>query len=126
VNEIDLTLYKSLVEQEKVADLARIRAEKDAEAAKRVRDQIREQLEKLMGPGDGEALVDGVSMLKKTVSGQFAHARFKTNHPDLYDQVKTYDYVEKADTEQLRIIAPDIYAQYLTTRWTNSIEVADV
>jgi len=126
VTEIDLTLYKSLLEQEKMADLARIRAEKDAERYARVRDELRAQLEKLMGPGDGEALVDGVSTLKKTVSAQFAHARFKKNHPDLYDQVKTYDYVEKADTEQLRIIAPDIYTQYLATRWTNSIEVADV
>lgn len=118
-NELDLDQVEELVAAEARADQARIKAEKEAEGFKRVRDTIREQLARLMGDHE-VGLIRNQEVLRRVSSNQFAHARFRDENPDLYEQVKTVEIKDVVDREKLAAIAPEVYAKYLGTRWTNT------
>ena len=124
MSEAYLTQIKPMLEAMARADLRlrQLRAEK--EKIERAREQIRTQVARLMG-NHTVGLVDGVAVLKRTTSKQFATARFREENPDLYDLVKTYEMTETVDQDKLKQMAPQIHEQYLTVRWTNSLEVAD-
>lgn len=122
MSEADLTQIKAMLQAE-------ARATKELRASKayqdkltRARDQLRDQIARLMGSHD-VGIVDGTSVLKRTVSQQFAKARFREENPDLYDAVKTYEMTEVIDVDKLKEMAPNVYQEYLTVRWTNTIEV---
>lgn len=123
MSEIDLTAIQELIVAEKRADQARIAAEKEAAGYKRVRDQIRNQLDRVMGANE-VGLVGNQEVLRKTLSEQFAHARFREENPDLWDLVKVVETKETVDVDKLKQISESTYEKYCTTRWTNTIEVA--
>lgn len=122
MSEADLTQIKVMLQAEAraSAELRALDAQKDK--LTRAREQLREQIARLMG-SHTVGLVNGTAVLKRTTSKQFAKARFRDENPDLYDLVKTYEMTEVVDQDKLREMAPEVYQQYLTVRWTNSIEV---
>lgn len=122
MSEIDLSGSADLVMAEKAASEA-MRFHK-AEAAKyeRVRDECREELGRRMGVHD-VALVNGKEVLRRTLSKQFAHSRFRTSHPDIWEEYKVPHLEYVLDMDRLRDELPDLVAQFSTERWTNNAEV---
>lgn len=125
MSEVDLTAVRDLVTAMARADAEIRRVKQDLDKLTRLRDQIRDQLSRLMGNNE-VGLVNGAAVLKRTTSKQFATAQFRTENPDLYELVKTYDMKEIVDTDKLVQIAPSVYEKYLTVRWTNTMEVDNV
>lgn len=121
-DEVDLTLYASLIEMERKADEGRRFHEKEAAKFTRARDEIREQLAKLMGSAH-VGLVNGKQAMRRTESKQFAKARFAAEYPEMYEEYKVPKLVYEVDTQRLETEQPDVYSQFTTTRWTNSSEV---
>ena len=120
----DLTPYKPLILAEKQADDNRRYHEAEAKANERARDEIRRQLDMLMGDGEEVVgLVNGKSVLKRTKSRQFAWARFRDELPDIYDEYKTTKLAEEVDTDRLAKELPDVYTRFCSSRWTNNAEV---
>lgn len=122
MSEIDLTEKADLIEQEYAADQARRFHEAEAEKYERVRDQVRAELRRLMGTHE-IALVHGKEVLKRTLSKQFADARFRKAHPDIWEDYKTPRLKYELDMDRLRKDLPDLVAQFSTERWTNNSEV---
>lgn len=121
-SEVDLTAFEHLIQAERNADEARRFHEAEAAKYRRARDEIREQIGKLMGLHN-VALVNGKEAMRKTSSKQFAEARFREEFPDFYNEYKVRKSTWKVDTERLADELPQIYARFTTTRWTNSSEV---
>ena len=120
-NHVDLSFYKALVVAEDNADTARRFHEAEAKKYGRVRDEIREQLDQLLGDGDEVvALVNGKETLRRTKSKQFAWARFRDEMPHLYADYKTTRLAEEVDTDRLAKELPDVYARFCSNRWTNN------
>lgn len=122
MSEIDLTQYANLIEAEYAADQARRFHKAEAEKYERVRDQCREELAKKMGIHT-VALVNGKQVLKRTMSKQFADAKFKAAHPDIWGEYVIPRLKYELDMDKLRADLPDLVAQYSTQRWTNNSEV---
>lgn len=120
MTEVDMTQFAHLIEAEAKADAARRAAESEADKYERLRDDIRDQLAILMGKHD-VALVDGKEVLKRTVSKQFASARFRDENPDAYEEYKVAELKYTVDTAKLREDLPEVYQRYVTTRWTNNV-----
>lgn len=121
-SEVDLTPFEHLIQAERNADEARRFHEAEAAKYERARDEIREQIGKLMG-FHNVALVNGKEVMKKTTSKQFAKARFRTEFPDMFEEYKVRKMTFEVDTERLAAEQPQVYARFCTTRWTNSSEV---
>lgn len=122
MSEIDLTRYADLIEAERAADTERRAHEAEAKRYERIRDDARTRLAQLMGIHD-VGLVDGKQVIRKTPSKQFAHARFRESHPDLWQDyvVPKLEYV--LDMDRLRAELPQLVAEFSTQRWTNNSEV---
>lgn len=121
-NEIDLTLYQSLIEAEARADDQRRIHEAEAKRYERVRNEVREQIAKLMGDAT-VALANGKEVLKRTPSKQFAWARFREENPAMWEEYKVPKLGYEVDTDRLRAELPEVYERYSGTRWTNTYEV---
>ena len=120
----DLTPFAALVLAEKQADDSRRFHEAEAKSYERVRDEIRMQLDLLMGDGaEVVGLVGNKEVLKRTKSRQFAWARFRDELPDIYAEYKTVKLAEEVDTNRLAKELPDVYARFCSSRWTNNAEV---
>jgi uncharacterized protein YabN with tetrapyrrole methylase and pyrophosphatase domain len=122
MTEIDLGAFASLVQAEKSADDSRRFHEAEAKQYERVRDQIREQLAKVMGNAE-VGIINGKEVLKKTSSKSFAWARFRDENPDIAPEYTVSKLVDEIDKERLAKELPNLYARYCTTRWTNNSEV---
>lgn len=122
MSEIDLTEAAALVEQEYALDQTRRFHKAEAEKYERARDEVRKDLARLMGVHD-VALVNGKPVLRRTLSKQFAHSRFRDAHPDIFDEYKTPHLEYVLDMDRLRKELPDLVAQFSTERWTNNSEV---
>lgn len=122
MSEIDLTGSASLIEAEHAADQARRFHKAEAEKYERVRDECRAELRRRMGVHT-VALVNGKEVLKRTMSKQFADARFRAAHPDIWDEYKTPHLEYVLDMDNLRKDLPDLVAEFSTERWTNNWEV---
>lgn len=122
MTEIDLTEHAELIQAEKDADLARLFHKAEADKYTRIRDGHRAQLAQIMGMHD-VGLINGVPVVKKTLSEQFAPAQFKQAFPDIYNDylVPKLDYV--LDMDKLRKDLPYMVAKFSTVRWTNKPEV---
>lgn len=123
-NEIDLTVHAYLVEEENSANQARRFHEAEAKRYGRIRDAARARLDKLMGVHT-VGVVNGVQVIRKTLSDQFAHARFRNRYPQLYADylVPKLEYV--LDMDRLNKELPQIVAEFSTLRWTNNSDVLD-
>lgn len=121
MSERDLTAFSQLVLAEKAADDSRKFHEAEAKRYERARDEIREQLDLLMG-NDPEVvgLVNGKDVLKRTKSKQFAWARFREEMPDIYAEYKIVEIKDGVDTDRLEKELPDVYARFCSNRWTNN------
>ena len=119
MSEIDLSNFRMLVEAEANADTARRFHLAEAKKYERVRDQCREQLEKVMGVCE-VGLIDGKEVLGRKLSEQFAPARFRTEHPDIAEDYIVQKITDELDVDRLRKDLPDLAAQYFTTKWTNN------
>jgi hypothetical protein len=122
MSEIDLSAYAQLVQAEKSADESRRYHEAEAKQYERVRDQIREQLARVMGTAE-LGIINGKEVLKRTTSEQFAWARFRTENPDIAAEYIVPKLVEEVDKKRLASELPDLYHRYCTVRWTNNSEV---
>lgn len=122
--EVDLTAHAALVEEEYNADTARRFHEAEAQKWERVRDKARARLAEVMGTAS-TGLINGKPVLKRTVSKQFAPARFKQRYPDLYADylVPRLEYV--LDMDKLRTELPRIVDEFSARRWTNTSEVIE-
>lgn len=118
---VDLSIYEVLIVAEGNADTARKYHEAEAKKNARARDEIREQIDLLLGDGDEVvALVNGKEVLKRTKSKQFAWARFRDELPDIYSEYKVTKLAEEVDTDRLAKELPDVYARFCSNRWTNN------
>lgn len=122
MSEISLDALRGLVLSEHRADAARRRAELEAKKYTRLRDEIRAVIAAKMGDAT-EGTIDGKIAMRRTESAQFADARFRKDHPDMYEEVKVPKLVYEVDLDKLKEIDESIVAQYSTVRWTNYIEV---
>jgi hypothetical protein len=122
--EVDLTAYVELIEAEKAADDARRYHEAEASKYERVRDARRAELERVMGI-HSIGLVSGVPVIRKTLSKQFAPAKFRTKYPDLYRSYLAPKIEYGLDMDKLREELPDIVAEFSSLRWTNGSEVLE-
>lgn len=120
--QVDLSHYESLVVAEDNADTARRFHESEAKKYTRVRDEIREQLDLLMGDAE-VGLVNGKDVLRRTKSKQFAWAKFRDELPDIYAEYKVVRLAEEVDTDRLAKELPDVYARFCSSRWTNNAGV---
>lgn len=122
--ERDLTPFAALVQAELSADQSRRFHEAEAKRYERARDEIRTQLDLLLGDGDEVVgLVNGKDVLKRTRSKQFAWARFRAELPDIYNEYTVTKLTDEVDTDRLAKELPDVYARFCSNRWTNNAGV---
>lgn len=122
MSEIDLTANADLIEAEYAATQAMRFHKAEADKYERVRDHARDELRRLMGVHN-TALVNGKEVLKRTLSRQFADARFRTAHPDIWEDYAVPHLKYELNMDKLRKDLPDLVAQFSTERWTNNSEV---
>ncbi len=122
MEEKDLTAWAHLVQAARSARESRRYYESEAAKYKRVEDECNEQLGKLMGDAK-VGIVNGKEVLKRTVTDQFAWARFRAENPAVAADYLVPKLTDEIDKEKLKSDLPDLYERYCTVRWTNNAEV---
>lgn len=101
-----------------------LKKEHEALAARhdRAAKEIEEQISKVLGDAD-TGIIDNAVAIRRVPTSQFAIAQFRTKYPDLYAQVKFPVLKDDIDRDELKRIAPEVYAEFCLTRWYNDMTV---
>ena len=119
---VDLTIIEPLILAHRRARNAEAQHKQEAEAYARRAREIEEQIAKVMGNAR-VGLVGDKEVIRRTPTTQFASALFRTQRPDLWEQVKTVEIKDVIDFDKLKQIDPEAYAEFQVTRWYNKAEV---
>lgn len=117
MSEIDLSHRADLVLAARSADERRRFHLAEAEKYERARDEIRDELAREMGDAE-VGLVNGKPVITKKESMQFAVAKFREAHPDIFEAYKRLKVVDDLDKAKLKAELPEVFAEFAVTRWT--------
>lgn len=121
MSTIDLAQHQSLLVEIAEADRARRFHESEAAKYARIRDEGRKELAKIMGLHE-VGMIDGKDVVKRTLTGQFAYARFEKLYPEIASEYKVPKLEYHLDMDRLRQDLPQLVAEMSTTRWTIDVE----
>lgn len=97
-------------------------AKKAKEAWGKIEEQLRGELEKLLGDAE-EATVNGQTVVTWPRTNTFQKAEFKKAEPELYRFYEVDKMVKDLDLDMLKRTRPEIFRQYQSRRFTNKFEV---
>lgn len=122
MSTIDLTQHQYLLVE--IAEADRTRRFHEAEAAKhrRIRDEGRERLARIMGMHE-MGMIDGKEVVKRTTTAQFAYAQFEKLYPEIAAEYKVPKLEYVLNMDKLRADLPQLVAEMSTVRWTIDTEV---